>query len=417
MLRVALGVVLVCAVGAGGFYAVKLRKRQDAERLVGQAEHLLRAPLVRVPDLQNLEAARARSLLEAALAERSDPRAEGLLAFARALEEHQKGREGHARRALEEALHALPDDPDLRVVAAAIALRAKRLDEAEGHVEKALAAVRDHARARLLAADLALDRARLDAAQALLAGLIAGAPSMGALHNRMGLVHEAKGQQELALAAYERAAELDVRLPQPHINLARLAQRKGRARVAELELTRALALDESEPEAWLGRGLARMAQGDLVGGEHDLAKARELAPAEPAPLLALGDLDSHRGASSSAIGRYRAALALDPDDAVAWLKLGNALTRERDLAGARDAFERAIERASDLSAAHNGLGAVLLGLGESDAAEKAFATAALLDASDPNPLRNLALLYQRRGDRRAALEARARAEQALAARL
>lgn len=399
---------LAVAVG-GGFLATELREREDAERLATQAQHLLCAPLDRAPELAQLQAARAVDLLENAIDLHDAPRARGLLAWAEALAQFQKGKLDRARQRLADARQLLPDRADLDVLAAALALQAGDRDAAAAHVQAALAREPTHTRARILAADLEADAGRNRRALALLAKLVHEQPDAGTLYNRRGLAREALGETSAAMADFERAAALDPRLSQPHLNLGRLLRVEGRLREAEHAFASAVQREPDEPEGWLGRGLTRIAQGDLAGGRLDLERAREIAPAEPAPLVALADADAQGGDLAQAVSRYRAALALAATDALALLKLGNALTRQRDFAGARTAFERAIELEPELSAAHNGLGAALMGAGDHERAENAFATAAALDRHDPNPLRNLALLYARRGDTRAARDARERA--------
>jgi tetratricopeptide (TPR) repeat protein len=388
--------------------ARSLRARQDAQALTREATLALHASFERAPELSRLAATRALQLLERSLELHEIGEARGLLDYARALEELQKGRLEQAARALQRAERARPHDADVSVLAAALARAQGRSPDAFARVRSVLARDPQHGRARVLACDLALDAGDANAALALLEPLLRKHGKIGALYGRRGLAREALGQDRAALADFTRASELDGSLLEPLINRGRLLSKAGRARDAEHAF--AQALDRSqEPDAWLGRGLARVALGDLAGGRTDIEQARERAPAQPEPLLALADLDARELDLGSAITRYRAALALDPSLAVAWLKLGNALTRKRQLNDARDAFQRALVLDPGLGAAHNGLGAALMALGHDDAAEQALATAAALDKDDPNPLLNLALLRTRHGDRRGAEDARAQA--------
>jgi tetratricopeptide (TPR) repeat protein len=399
-----IGLGLAAAAGAVAL-GLQLRAQQDASQLCREAELVLTAPLSRAPELSRIDAALALSLLERAAAIHDDARTRALLAWARALEEYQKDRPEPATRSLSEAKRGLPQRAALEVLAAAIDIQAGRPEQASSHLDAALAREPRNRRARTLAADLAADSGQPRRALELLDALIADEPEVGTLYNRRGLAQEALGDRSAAVTDFEHAAGLDPSLPQPHINLGRLLRDQGRAREAEQEFALAITRGSAEAQAWLGRGLARIARGDLEGGRGDLRQARDLARAEPGPLVALADLDVWDGKLERAIERYRAALVLADRDAIAWLKLGNALTRTRQYADARAAYEHALALEPDMAAAHNGLGAALLGQGDRAAAEQAFATAATLDSHDPNPARNLALL--RRGPRAAARDRRA----------
>jgi Flp pilus assembly protein TadD len=402
-----LGGLLAATLGVKG--VGELRAREEAARLRSEAVSVLQAPFGRVPDLGRVDATRARALLGDALALHADATTEGLAALAEALEEFQKARPARADAALLRAQKALPDDALLEVLAGSLALDRRDAADAAKHAKAALALRAGDRRARLLAADAAIDLGETLRAGELLAGLIADEPAVGMLYNRRGLCREKQGDLAGARADFERASTLDPSMPQPFINLGRLLRDEGRAREAEQAFATAIERGSAESQAWLGRGLSRIAQGDVTGGALDVQHARELAPAEPAPLIALGDVDVMHDRLDDAVARYRAAVALAADDAIAWLKLGNALARARKYDEARPAFERAIAAQPELAAAHNGLGAALMGLGDVENAEKAFSTAATLDARDPNPLLNLALLHGRRGDQRAARDLREQA--------
>ena len=82
------------------------------------------------------------------------------------------------------------------------------------------------------------------------------------------------------------------------------------------------------------------------------------------------------------------------------------LHREHRYDEARQAYESALQHRPALAAAHNGLGATLMALGDGPTAERELRAAADLDRGDPNPLLNLALLRTRAGDREGAEQAR-----------
>jgi tetratricopeptide (TPR) repeat protein len=384
----------------------RMRRAEDADSLLREAQAVLAPPFARVPELSSIGAQRAVQLLEGALDLRADLHTRGLLAYATALDEHQKGRRERATQSLQEA-RKLPAPGDrLLLLEAAIAHAADDRARAASLIERAERRAPGDSRVRLLAVDVALEAGALARASELLDGLLREHGDLAQLVNRRGLLREQRGEADGALADFTRASALAPLLASPHVNRGRALLARGRLVEAEEAFTQAMQHGPAF-DAWLGRGLARMRQGDLAGARVDVERARELGPAQPGPLLALADLDAQDGGLATAVQRYRAALALDAQDAVAWLKLGNALTRSRALPEAKDAYQRALALSPAMAAAHNGLGAALIYLGDATGAEHALARAADLDQGDPNPLLNLALLRERGGDRRGAREARA----------
>lgn len=404
MRRIAVASLIIAALVGSGLLALRARDQEQVDVLVAEAERLLAPPFAQAPSIEGIEAARARMRLDAAQAFTEDPYVAGLLAYATALDELQKGRLDRAARALPAAEAVLGDEARMAWLQAQLA-RARGDDEAAlRHLDAALARAPSAPRVRRLYAELALAR---DPAETLtvVASLLEGHPDVGGLYNLRGLAHELLFDADAALRDFGRAIDLDAGGAAACVNRARLLRLSGRHADAEADFARAIQRDASYAEAWLGRGISRIALGDLDGGALDVEKARSLAPGEPDPLVALGDVAARRGRTARAIELYEAAVLADARHSVAWLKLGNAKMRERDAKGAERGYLRATEIAPDLAAAHNGLGAARMTLGNAAGARDALARAAALDPSDPNPLLNLAALHRRAGDEAGASDA------------
>lgn len=382
----------------------------EGDALVADALARLHAPLAEAPGLDRVRASSASSLLERAEAlGRSDNEVQGWRAYARALEDYQRGDMVLAEGELTSARHRLGRDADVEVLAAAVARGRSQPERAAELLEGALELDPDHARGHLLAADLALDADDGAAALAHLDRLVELAPRVGAVRNRRGLARELLGRMDGAEDDYLAAVQLEPRAHDAWINLGRLRRRSGRHAAALSAFEQAVRRAETDSDAHLGRGLSRAALGDVEGARADFTRAAELAPNDAEPLLALGDLERDLGAYDASVETYRSAIAREDADAASWLKLGNALALLERYDEAARAFRAAIRRAPALAAAHNGLGASLMHLGRSDEAVRALARASELDERDPNPLMNLALLHERSGETRAATEAWERA--------
>ena len=392
------------ALGWGGY-----REHASAD-LVERAQARLNAPLSEAAGLDRIQASTAVSLLERAQAEgRHDDEVVGLLAYARALEDYQRGDLVLAEGELTSAWHRLGERASVLVLRAAVARGRSQPDDARRLLSDALRREPENVHGQLLAADIAIDDEDGATALSHLARLLGRAPDVAPLHNRRGLALELSGREDDAAQAYERAVSLDEGAHEPWINLGRLHRRAHRAAAALECFSSAVRAAPTDPDAHLGRGLARAATGDVQAAQIDFARAAELAPNDAEPLLALGDLYRDTGRYDEAIETYRRALAREDADAASWLKLGNALALTEDYAGAADAFRAALTRAPELAAAFNGLGASLMHLGDLRAAVVALDRSAELDSGDPNPLMNLALLREREGDNSAARDAWARA--------
>lgn len=407
VLWVSVAVTLLSAVGALGYTIWGDQRSGD---LVAEALETLHPPLGEAPGLDRVHASAAVSLLERAQeGGRADNEVLGWLAYARALEDYQRGDLLLSEGELTTAGHRLGDHPDVLVLRAAVARGRQQEPEAMRALAEALELEPEHVHGNLLAADLALDQEEGPAALRHLERLGPDVDAVAPVHNRRGLAHELLGEVDLAEASYRRAVELDEGSHQAWINLGRLHRRAGNHASALECFDAAVRAQESDSDAHLGRGLARAAVGDGDGAQTDFQRAAELAPNDAEPLLALGDLLRDTGHYDEAVSTYREAISREDADAASWLKLGNALALLEDYGEAADAFRAALRRSPELAAALNGLGASLMHTGEQESAMTALTRAAELDPNDPNPLMNLALLHERAGDLPAARDAWTRA--------
>ena len=384
-------------IGAGTV-AYGVHTSQRAEALIQGARTRLEAPFVEAPGVDRVQASSAAAALEEAVEMgRNENEVRGLLHYARALEDLQRGDLILSEGELESANRFVGENADLLVLSAALS-RGRLLEaDAQREIARALELEPDHARGLLLAADIALDADNSDLARTHLTHLASLVPDSSTVHNRLGLALQSDGDMEGAERELRDAVRLDRQGHDALINLGRLLRSGNRHREALDAFEAAVTRASSDSDALFGRGLARAATGDVQGAEADFRRAAELAPNDAEPLLALGDLQRDLGSVQEAVTTYRAAIDREDADAASWLKLGNSLALLEDYEAATHAFEAAIRRAPELSAAYNGLGASLMHRGQREEARVALEHAASLDPSDPNPLMNIALMSESSG--------------------
>jgi tetratricopeptide (TPR) repeat protein len=395
-LRISITAAVLVATSSIG---IVVYRDQRAEGYLSEARARLDAPFAEAPGVDRLQASTAASLIERARAfGASGDELEGLYHYAQGVEDLQRGDLLLAEGELGAAVERLGETTDLHVLAAALSRARMQLDIAQTEIDHALESDPRHPRALLLAADLALDRRDAEVASGLLARLDDVAPASGPVHNRLGLTHEIVGDLVLAEAEYRRATELDEAGHDGWINLGRVLRAGGDHLAAREAFETAVEHAPSDPDALLGRGLTRAATREFALAVEDFRRAAELAPNDAEPLLALGDLQRDLGNHEGAVETYREAIDREDADAASWLKLGNVLVLLEQYDDASTAFRQAIERAPELAAAHNGLGAALMHVETDESAATELELAFELDPTDPNPLMNLGLYFERRGE-------------------
>lgn len=134
--------------------------------------------------------------------------------------------------------------------------------------------------------------------------------------------------------------------------------------------------------------------------------APEPAPAEPSPPAEewyLLGCDLEDTAPAEAAVAYRRAVELDPAHASALINLGRLLHLDGDPGGAAAHYQRALEARPGDAVAEFNLGVALEDQGRTDDAIAAYQRAVAAEPDTPDPHYNLARLFERLGQRTAAL--------------
>jgi tetratricopeptide (TPR) repeat protein len=134
----------------------------------------------------------------------------------------------------------------------------------------------------------------------------------------------------------------------------------------------ALGADPDSAALLLERAGRLAGTGHYAAARRDYERVLRSVPGHGEALTGLGVLLSRRGLWTEAVPHLRGAAEVDPGRAAAWYYLGEALNHVDDLAGARLAYERAVELEPRNAKALYGLGIVLDRLRRPDEATRMY---------------------------------------------
>ena len=335
----------------------------------------------------------------------------------------------------------MPDPSPLRLIAAlfaaglVLASAAPVFAEPIGGVEEVDTDEADLRRALALVRE-----GDAEAAGALTRAVLARAPDLAAGHEILGVILAGQGDLEGAAEALERAVEIEPARVGAWTKLGDVRLAQGDRAAARGHFVHALGLDPADRHANQRMGLMLREEGDVAGAiaafergiagtppdylgvKLDLALLYNLAgrPERAVDLLApfaadpgadiavrrtLANAELTLGRLDEAEAGYRAALALDPDDAQSLLGLGVALRAGGDMAGALAAQEAALGRAPGNPLVILELARTRHAAGDTAAAIAGLDAALAEGPADPTPFETaLAELHAASGDAERAAE-------------
>jgi tetratricopeptide (TPR) repeat protein len=190
-----------------------------------------------------------------------------------------------------------------------------------------------------------------------------------------------------AAGYYQRALEIDPRMPAAHFGLGTLLARGGRAGDAILQYQAALAAWPDYAEARFNLAAALAGEGRPEDAIREFREYLRLRPDDPEGHAALGKALLAMGRAGDAIAEYRKAVDLGPKNAALLVGFGVALAQGGEAGEAIRQFQAALAIDSVNAAAENSWGATLAGSGRVAEALPHFERAYQL--GDQGALRNL----------------------------
>jgi Flp pilus assembly protein TadD len=223
---------------------------------------------------------------------------------------------------------------------------------------------------------------RLDAAQYLRAATML-TPTAHVEEGRarawQSLAHVIEAEKpEEAIAAYQEAARLEPRDPEPHLSAGALLEKQGQNAAAEQEYKQALTLDSHSPDAVAGLVNLYLRQKQYAEAESLLRKLAELRPDEPNVKVQLGRVLAAAGKTDEAIAQLEDAAKTSPNDQVLHRDLGDLYFLKAKYAQAAAQYKPLVEAAPRDFDLRMGFGRALLMQHESVEAQRQFIAAANL---------------------------------------
>ena len=296
----------------------------------------------------------------------TEPETSRRSAFEGALAELRAGRIGNAEALCGRILDSASQDPAAHQLAATIALRSGRLDEAARWAKSSLALRPDHAPTLIVSARVA--RAAGDVAQARgwleRAGVLAPDRPEAAFLTCLILIESGDGGARSVLD--------DLLLRFPNFadgwrEIGEALRKAGQPETAALALARA-AQSSADPVDHARLGLALQAIDRPLEAIVAFRRALEVAPDLAEARAALGSCLRRTGELQLARTELERAASLRPQDGRAWFALGLVCEDLRDTRGAIEAYRRSVEMQPNVPEAHFNLGLNLQNTGDLDAA-------------------------------------------------
>lgn len=163
-------------------------------------------------------------------------------------------------------------------------------------------------------------------------------------YNNRGVEALAAGDLVLSIGYFQRALSQDPELAAIWANRGVALRRLGHPRHAEASYERALELDDDEPTARANLAALWIQQGKEEQAQPLLDAIEDHRRRNPFHHFRLGATAGAKGNLQQALGHYRTAIRRDPDHAVFYLAMAEALQTLGDATGAQEAYEDALER-------------------------------------------------------------------------
>jgi tetratricopeptide (TPR) repeat protein len=183
----------------------------------------------------------------------------------------------------------------------------------------------------------------LESAERLCAQIVAGRPRMGAAHNLMGVVLNARGKHKEAVKALQRAANLEPRNGRYLSNLGEVERLRGKLLEALAALTQAVSLNPKSSQAQNNLGIVYFERRDYEGAVECYRKAISVKQRFPEAHNNMGNALRALGRQEEALEHYQKALLYRENYPEVYNNMASILRDQDQIAEAEQCYRKAIE--------------------------------------------------------------------------
>ena len=293
---------------------------------------------------------------------------------------------------LAQAHKAMPSNLQVRLVEAMLALKRGRNEAARDAARQVLRANPEFVPALIIEGTALFRLKDYVAAQTQLEHALAKAPRADEARRILARCHLAVRDPARALEVIQPLLDPDKPDHQSFLIAGQAALQTGDFPHSQEYFAKASASDPKDPTAKTRMGVVRLLEGDVSAGIRDLESAVALSPDANEALIALAMTHLHGGNLAKARATADELVRRAPKKGVSFNVLGAVLVQAKDLSGARQAFEKALQVEPGFVPAAANLARLDLAQNKPDQAKARFQSILDKDAKNTGAVLGLARL-------------------------
>lgn len=183
-----------------------------------------------------------------------------------------------------------------------------------------------------------------------------------------------RSKPDEAIDAYQHAASLQPKDPEPHLSAGPLLEKQNRFADAEEQYKQVLAADPQSSEGLIGLANVYMRGKRFAEAQETLSKLAAIRPNDAAVHMQLGRVLAAAGSDQEAIAELQTASKLAPNDRSLQRDLADLYTRSKKYPQAEAQYRALLSADSNDAESHHGLGIALLNQKKFADAQQEFLT-------------------------------------------